>query len=391
MEPHLKVSPPLIDIPFELADSKAIQSKKSRKSWNYKFYLVAYTLLVPIQAVLSVFSCLLLNAKLPSFYRSEKLRQLRESDLVISTADENFKEGSLHFQYNLTWKILWWFMLFSRTWEILVAKKAFGKPVIVFPNSLGPFKTKLGSFMTRMALNNVDLILLRELRSNSFLKLLGVSTPIVNTTDIALLLERTKKEQSKRLFTSKKAIGVSPGLYSASLPPNKKTAYILAHSQLLDWMIEKYGVDVVFLPLEITTFEGDDYSLCKMILKHMRHKEKTKIVREETPEGFKEYLADLEMLISSRMHPLVLATSEMVPAAVIAYDHKQTGLLDQLGLNYCGIDINDVSFEKMRLTTEDVWKHRENIRKHLETMVPILQSDSRLKIQAICQDFLSNQ
>ena len=391
LEPNLKASPPLIDIPYEIADSKAIQNKKSRRSWNYKFYLVTYTLLVPIQAVLSLFSCLLLNANLPSFYRSEKFRQLRESDLIISTADENFKEGSLHFQYNVTWKLLWWFMLFSRAWDIIVAKKAFRKSVVVFPNSLGPFKTRFGSFMTRTALNNVDLILLRELRSNSFLRILGVFTPIVNTTDIALLLDGKKKDRSKGLVAQKKTIGVSPGLYSASLSPKKQMDYIAVHSQLLDWMIEEYGVEVVFLPLEITTFGGDDYSFCEMILKRMRHQDQAKIVCEETPEGFKEYLADLDMLISSRMHPLVLASSEMLPSVVICYDHKQTGFLDQLGLSCCGIDINDVSFEKMQLKTEYVWKNKENIRKHLETIVPILQNDLRMKIQKICQDFLPIQ
>ena len=189
LEPSLKIVSPLVNIPFERADSVATKNKKSRKSWIYKLYLLASTLLVGLQAAFSLISSLLLKARINSFYHTETLDSIKEADLIVSTADENFKEGSMHFDYNITWRLTWWFILFSKSWCILISKKIFKKPVLVFPNSVGPFRTKFGRFITRSALNNVDFILLRENLSLTFLRDLGVTTPSIMTTDIAILLD----------------------------------------------------------------------------------------------------------------------------------------------------------------------------------------------------------
>jgi polysaccharide pyruvyl transferase WcaK-like protein len=163
------------------------------------------------------------------------------------------------------------------------------------------------------------------------------------------------------------------------------------HGQVLDWMIEKYDVEVLCLPLEITSLAEDDYFFCQEITKRMTHQDKVKIVNVRTLEAFKTYLATLDMLISSRMHPLVLAASEMIPTLVVAYDHKQTGFLHQLGLDYCAIDINEIYFEKMLQKAELVWNDKEKIRAHLQKVIPMLQNDVRTKIENVCIRFLPNE
>lgn len=391
LEPDLKITPPLVNIPYESADSIATKNKKSRKSWIYKLYLLAFTLVVGLQTTLSLISSVLLNARIKSFYRSETLDSLKRADLIVSTADENFKEGSIYFDYNITWKLTWWFILFSKSWCILISKKIFKKPVLVFPNSVGPFRTKFGRFITRNALNNVDFILLRENLSLKLLRDLGVTTPSIKTTDIAILLGKENTEVTLNSIKLGKIVGISPGIYASSVSEEKKEKYLSVHGQVLDWMIEKYDVEVLCLPLEITSLAEDDYFFCQEITKRMTHQDKVKIVNVRTLEAFKTYLATLDMLISSRMHPLVLAASEMIPTLVVAYDHKQTGFLHQLGLDYCAIDINEISFEKMLQKAELVWNDKEKIRAHLQKVIPMLQNDVRTKIENVCIRFLPNE
>jgi colanic acid/amylovoran biosynthesis protein len=342
-----------------------------------------------LQVILSLTSSIIVKVGLNGFYRSETIERFRDSDLIISTADENFKEGSLYFGLTVAWKLAWWTILFSRTWDIIIAKKIFKKPIIVFPNSVGPFRTHLGGSITKTALNNVDFILLREFTSNKFLSDLKVTTPVANTTDVAVLLERNRDQPKFFAPTLRRQIiGVSPGLYAGSISKEKQMEYLSAHSRVLDQMIEQHGVDVLFLPLEITGMEGDDYSFCRLILQGMKHQEKVKMIKVETAELFKSHLARLDLLISSRMHPLVLASSEMVPTVVVCYDHKQSGFSRQLGLSDCKIDINDFSSEKLLSTTEFVWNNKERIRVHLAGVIPVLQDDVMMKIQKVCLNFL---
>jgi colanic acid/amylovoran biosynthesis protein len=381
LEPAFKICHPLIDIPFERADLMAIRNKKSRESLSYKFYLISFTILMLLQVILSLTSSIIVKVGL--------IERFRDSDLIISTADENFKEGSLYFGLTVAWKLAWWTILFSRTWDIIIAKKIFKKPIIVFPNSVGPFRTHLGGSITKTALNNVDFILLREFTSNKFLSDLKVTTPVANTTDVAVLLERNRDQPKFFAPTLRRQIiGVSPGLYAGSISKEKQMEYLSAHSRVLDQMIEQHGVDVLFLPLEITGMEGDDYSFCRLILQGMKHQEKVKMIKVETAELFKSHLARLDLLISSRMHPLVLASSEMVPTVVVCYDHKQSGFSRQLGLSDCKIDINDFSSEKLLSTTEFVWNNKERIRVHLAGVIPVLQDDVMMKIQKVCLNFL---
>lgn len=386
LEPAFKVCPPLIDIPYERADSKVIRHKKGRDSWTYKFYLIACTILMALQVAVSLISSILVNANIKSLYRSETLKQFKGSDLIVSTADENFKEGSLYLPHNVKWKLAWWSMLFSRMWDIIIAKKVFKKSIVVFPNSVGPFRTKLGRFMARIALNNVDFILLRESYSHQFIEDLKIKTPTLTTSDIAILLKSSQTKFIQGL--PKPVIGVSPGLYAASFSEDKQREYISAHSKVLDCVVEKYGVNIVFLPHEESGLKHDDLSFCKMVLRDMTHKDKARMMNAKPLEEFNNYLAELDLLISSRMHPAVLASSDKVPTVVIAYDHKQTGFFNQLGLDNCTIDINQVSFEKLLLKIVLVWDNREKIRRQLALVIPELQNDVRTKIQKVCLRFL---
>lgn len=386
LEPDLRICPPLVDIPYERADLEVKRRNCGREGLIYKFYLFVYTLLMFLQVFFSIISSALIKVNLKPMYRSETIRHLNESDLIISTADENFKEGSLYLPFNVEWKLAWWSMLFSRMWDIIIAKKVFKKSIVVFPNSVGPFRTRLGRFMARIALNNVDFLMLREPYSCSFLRDLKVKTRTLTTSDIAILFKSNERKYIQGLL--KPVIGVFPGLYAASFSEDKQREYVLAHSKVMDYMVEKYDVNIVFLPHEISGLKHDDWFFCKIILQHMTHKDKARIISAKTLDEFKAYIGELDMIISSRMHPTVLACSDNVPALVIAYDHKQTGFSNQLGLDNYTIDINQVSFEKLLLKIVLVWDNREKIRRQLALVIPVLQDDVRTEIQKVCLRFL---
>lgn len=378
----------LVDIPHEKADISAMNHEIDRDSYVYKLLLTAYSIRMLLEIPVCLMSSLLYQLGFTGSYKSSVISYIAGSDVIISTADENFKEGASNLPYNIYWRFISWTTLLSRTLEVLISKHVFKKIIIVFPNSIGPFRTFVGCFLGKLVFNNTDLLLLRERYSLEWVRKLGLKTPTVVTSDIALLNDIQKPHTTNPGEHDKPLLVVCPGIYAAALSQKQQNNYLTAHARALDKFIDEYGVRVIFLPLEVTGRKNDDYSFCKSILEKMRNSAFAEIVKTKSLEDFCARVSQMELMLSSRMHPTVIASSCRVPVVVITYDYKQLGLMEQLGLDSYVIDINKVTYENMISTMEKAWKNRRFIREHLELEIPILQTKIRNTIEASCKSFL---
>jgi len=368
------VLPPMVDVPHEKADSFARRFGYARTSWTYKAFALWSLIFMAIQIMLSVISVVLVKVGLKAFYRAEVLKRVKECNVVISSSDENFKETASFLPLNISWTLVWWSMLVSRTWEILIAK-FLAKPVVMFPNSVGPFRTFVGRFLSRVALNNCSCILVREPISYRIVKSLGIRSPTILTSDTTLLFKPTRDTILDS--HSHSVIAVSAGVYSHIFSKKEVCEYIIAHASALDRAVEKYGLSVVFLPHYVSGFRYDDLEVCELILLQMKNKNHAKIVNAGNVQDFKSFLDQMDMVISSKMHPAVLATSGYVPTLCIAYDHKQTGFFEGLGMVDCVLDVRNVSSETLSSVIDCVWNKKDAIRDLLKERVPALQKDIR--------------
>jgi len=386
--PELASVPLLIDIPHEKADLDARKKGIDRNSHEYLVRLLAYSILMIPEIILSIVASYLFKLGVKRFYKSDVIASIAASDLVISTADENFKEGASNLPFNVYWRFVSWSVLLSRTLEIVITKHIFKKTVIIFPNSVGPFRTLLGRFLAKTAIKNVDLLFLRETHSLVWTENLEMRTPIIVTSDIVLVSNLDKFNKCTRDHAERPLIAVCPGIYAATLSGRKQLDYVGAHSKTLDRFVEKYYAKVVFLPHETTGRSGDDYAFCELILNRMKKSNGATILKAKTLEEFSARISQADLMLTSRMHPAVIACLCKVPTIVIYYDFKQLGLFEQLDLSSYVVDINQVSHENLMTTMEEAWKNKFLIRKHLELCVPILQRDMRSKIEASCKKFL---
>ena len=274
-------------------------------------------------------------------------------------------------------------MLLSRTWEILVAK-SFHKPIVMFPNSVGPFRTFVGRWLGRLSLDGCSRVLIRDAISYEITEKLGVTSPRILTYDTALLL--TSKTDTDIPRFRKPVVGVCPGMYSNSLSSNELSNYVLAHSRALDKSIEEYGLSVIFLPHYVSGFRLDDLEICRMIRENMKHKNRAQIVEARNVDEFKSLLDQMDMIISSKMHPAVLGASGFVPIVCIVYDHKQTGFFARLKMAECTIEIRSLSYENMLKKIEYVWNNRSRLSGSLQNTIPLWQEHVRASIrQAMTQ------
>lgn len=366
--PLKEVLPTIIDIPFKRADNLVQRTGISRNRLEYRLAVVFYLVVMFYQTLFSVFSITFSKIGLKPFYRGKIIESIKNCDIVISCSDENFKEAASLLPLKLDWMITWWTIIFQRMLEVLIAKY-FGKPVVMLPNSIGPFRTVVGRIMSYLSMNSCDSVAIRDDISYEILQSLNISGKSYLTADTALLFDSDKVVAKKR----RKAIGVCAGVYSQSLVGNQVETYINEHSLALDAAIDRFGVDVYFVPHYITGLRYDDDEISRLILEKMRNKEKCKILRFRYASEFRSFLSEMSLVISSKMHPAVLCTSAFIPSICIAYDHKQLGFYKHLKMEENLIKIQGITNQLLFQKIEMVWVNKEELTRSLQENVPVLQ------------------
>jgi polysaccharide pyruvyl transferase WcaK-like protein len=380
------VFPTLVDIPYEVADFHARRSGWERRDLRYKVIAVLSLLNMPIQMCLSWVSSVLVRVGLKAFYRQKLIRRMKDCDVVLSCSNENFKESASLLPLNVYWLLTWWSMLASKTWTILVAK-SLGKPVVMLPNSVGPFRTAIGRTLSRIALGSCESILIRDQRSFEIAEELGVRSRKILTGDTALLL----KGSNDGLRKEGRVLGVSAGVYGYSLSEKKMQDYVLVHAVALDKIIESLGVSVVFLPHYVSGFKYDDLEISRMIRGKMRHSDKTSLINAGSAEEFKSLIGGVDILVSSKMHPCVLASSVYVPSLCIAYDHKQSGFFSSLGMDQDVIALQNVTSQRLYEKIMNLWDRKAVRQEYLKIQVPFLQAQLKEAIATAVLSALDQQ
>lgn len=369
-----KVLPVMVDIPYKSADRIARKAQIRRNSLKYKILAIGSLIYMAVQTIYLISSIIFKKIGFSVHFRNGVLDFVENCDVVVSCSDENFKEAASLLPSSIHWTLNWWSMLFARVLEVLAAK-SFRKPVVLFPNSIGPFKTFVGRFLAWLTFSNINCILVREAISYEIADSLGVSNRTIMTYDSALLFEHNVHITLKAITDP--AIGVCPGIYSQSFSSRDIKRYVSENAKALDLAIELFSANIVFLPHYVTGFDYDDLEISRLIRSEMKNKDQATLIEVKNLDDFKSYLDRMHIIVTSKMHPAVLGISGYVPTICIAYDHKQTGFLTGLGLSDFVIDIKTVSHEKLISMIERAWRERDQITHLLKAQVPKMKSNVR--------------
>jgi colanic acid/amylovoran biosynthesis protein len=340
------------------------------------------------ETALVVLSSLFVKVGLPAVFHRKIFSQIVKSDVVVSCSDENFKETASMLNLNIYWIITWWTMLFERMMEVAVAK-FLKKPVVMFPNSVGPFKTKIGWLFSKLALNNFETVIVRDSVSFDLLRKMGLVPKLRLTGDSALLFSPAPGTWVQK-FDSE-SIGVSIGVYSHSLTERDFRNFLYQNASALDRIVDLYDLDVCFFPHFITGFENDDLEVSKTVQSMMRRKDRTRVFKIDSLDEFKKSLEQMKLLVSSKMHPMVLAASGFIPTVCIAYDFKQTGFLTDMGLERCLIDLKDIDSQTIVQKVGMVLEERVEIVGLLKEKIPVLQNGVKSAMREALSPLLEDQ
>lgn len=270
--------------------------------------------------------------------RSEFLRQIEQCDLVLDIGEgDSFADiyGNKRFLFQLASKIA------------VIAKR---KPLILSPQTIGPFKQRWARLIAAAIMRRCAHVFARDKLSADYLENLGVSGNTGEVIDVAFRLpyEQPEGRTQERLKVGLNVSGLMfSGGYTGGNQFGLTVDYPLLMRKLLAAWVERDDLEVWLVPHVIPdSLPADD----DRIAIHALAEEfpKARIAPSfKSPSEAKTFIAGLDFLTGARMHACIAAFSSGVPVVPLAYSRKFEGLFSSL--DYLWIA------DGTTLTTEDAF------------------------------------
>lgn len=230
----------------------------------------------------------------------------------------------------------------------------FGKPAMVFANSLGPISGTLNRRLTAAVLNRVPYITVRDSNSRQFLAEIGVDRPYIEeTADPVLLLSGPSTPKVDRLITF--AIRAWPSEHD----------YINEIVEAAN-LLTAGGFQTQFAPFHFTR----DLELAQALSAKVAGS--SCLSDQLTVPELLQVIASSDVVVGMRLHALVMAAICQRPMVGIGYDPKVTGFLAGLEQPLAGTT-GDLEAVKLADCVRDVWQRQSSIAWDLRARLPQLR------------------
>jgi polysaccharide pyruvyl transferase CsaB len=232
-----------------------------------------------------------------------------------------------------------------------------GKRLILYCVGIGPIRSFIGKIMCRLAANSATIICVRDAGSQDLLKTLKVKKPVYLSADPVFLLEPVKNEnvdkviRSHHLDKNGPVIGVSVQTLLFWREQNQK---ILAG--VLDTLVREKGATITFFPFGIYKdgwFNRDQSDTVDMAaskkLTAMMREEYSILNSELTPQELLAVIQKLNLMVSMRLHGLIMALISGVPVIALTYkeESKLRTLMKSLNQEDTLFDVNALSYREL--------------------------------------------
>ena len=225
---------------------------------------------------------------------------------------------------------------------IILLAKMLGKPVVIYANGIGPIVKKSNRFLTRIILNFVDNITLRDSDSKDILLEIGVNKPkILVTADPVFSLDPIKLDNysdvSKRIgFEADKPLVV----FSIRKWPTQND-YEEIIAKIADIVADKYNCNILFIPMHFS----EDIKEINNVQALMSNKSYN-LDNTFTTQEYIGIIGEAKVVISMRLHTLIFAAVQNTPMIGIVYDPKVKSFLEIVNQPSAG-DINDIDGQEI--------------------------------------------
>jgi polysaccharide pyruvyl transferase CsaB len=257
--------------------------------------------------------------------------------------------------------------------EVTVAQEV-GVPVILYAISAGPLETQAARRAVREALNATapTVVTVRDRLGYRLLEDVGVSKEIHLTADPAFLLEPEELPvtalEAEGVVFDRHLVGFSVREPGPAAPDIRPDEYYALLANAADYVVERYGAEVVFVPMEKT-----DVQHSHAVVAHMNNAERAEILRRKySPRQILDLMGRFEFAVGMRLHFLIFAALRGTPFAALPYASKVSGLLEDLGMDTP--PLGSIGIGQLIARIDRLWDARADIRATIGRQLPALRA-----------------
>lgn len=223
-------------------------------------------------------------------------------------------------------------------WLTKLMAIARGIPLLLSPQTIGPFTRSPYRQLARFALEGADAVLARDEVSLGALRELAPRSRGLLAVDVAFALPYENRGGSRGGARVRVGINVSGLLYNEARSGSNRFGLEVDYADLMERLLA-----------ELTADETVEVHLISHVAARSTGADNDRPVAEALASAFpaavlvptfagpseaKSYISSLDFLVSGRMHACIAAFSSGVPVAPVAYSRKFSGLFGMLGYHW---------------------------------------------------------
>lgn len=226
---------------------------------------------------------------------------------------------------------------FLSIWSTKARAHLAGKPLVLCPQTVGPFDTRWARPLARWAMNRAWLNVTRDAPSTAFLGDMGVRAPVLEATDVAMALPHARPgprgDGKVRVGLNVSGLLFNGG-YTQSNQFGLKGDYPALIRQILAWFAAREEVELHLVGhvQSDRILVEDDQRVSARLAEEYPGAVLAPVF--ETPIEAKSYIAGMDFFMGARMHATIAAFSAGVPVVPMAYSRKFAGVFGTLGYGH---------------------------------------------------------
>ena len=310
-----------------------------------------------------------------------------------------FLWGGGHLLQNSSSKLFLVYQYFLVSIALIYKKKT-----IAFCIGAEKINGKFWQWLTKLVLNQFDLISVRDNYSLQVVKDIKLKVPSILSADPAVVLQPDMDQDKEIEITPQKPYMVLslrkwfdyrssffPVKFQRKITKGESEKFLTTlevFTQVCDWVVNQYGMNIYFIPMYIENEQNDNLVAHQIKNKMINHKDAHIVDCQLSPADLLILIRDAELLVGMRMHSTILGACAAIPIVGLYYQRKGRSFFEALGLDALMIDIEKINFEDLSSMIVRALSDRDRIIQSINQNLPSLRKTVRETVKIIEEDYL---